>query len=124
MEVHRMKNPEIRLDILIKKEADYYLAHCLQFDIVATDDIKVAVQKAILDLCVAHIRFSHENNNMDYLFSPAPTEAWTEYYASLSNKKCTFDQKKLQIHLEQTPAEPLIPAFMVQESICNDQPAW
>ena len=29
---------EIRLDILIKRVDDYYQAHCLQFDIVATSD--------------------------------------------------------------------------------------
>jgi len=119
-----MKDPEIRLDILIKKEGGYYIAHCLQFDIVATDDTMGAVKKVILELCAAHIQFSHENNNMDYLFSPAPTEVWTEYYSSLSNKKCSFAQKKLQIHLGQTPAAPYIPAFMVQEILCNDQPAW
>jgi len=108
-----MGNPEIRLDVLIKKEEDYYFAHCLQFDIVTTDDSMEAVQKAILDLCVAHIRFSYENNNM---------EAWTEYYAHLSDGKCTFDHKKLQIQLDQSLQ--VIPPFMVQEILCNDQPAW
>jgi len=117
-----MGNPEIRLDVLIKKEEDYYSAHCLQFDIVTTDDSMEAVQKAILDLCVAHIRFSHENNNMDYLFSPAPTEAWAEYYAHLSDGKCTFDHKKLQVQLDHSL--PLVPPFMVQEIFCNDQPSW
>ena len=119
-----MVNPEIRLDVLVKKEEDYYLAHCLQFDIVATDDSMGAVQKAMIDLCVAHIRFSHENNNMDYLFSPAPTEVWTDYYAHLRDGKCTFEHKELHIRLDQPNTIPLIPAFMVQEILCNDQPAW
>jgi hypothetical protein len=38
-----MKRADIRLDILIKREEDYYLAHCLQCDIVATDDSLVRV---------------------------------------------------------------------------------
>jgi hypothetical protein len=33
-------DPNMRLDILIKKEQDYYIAHCLQFDLVATDETK------------------------------------------------------------------------------------
>lgn len=74
------KTPDIRLDILIKREEDYYLAHCLQFDIVATADTVTDVKRNIIDLCTAHIRFSYENDNMDYLFSPAPAEIWKEYY--------------------------------------------
>jgi hypothetical protein len=118
-----METPEIRLDILIKKEDGYCLAHCLQFDIVATDDTMEAVEKAIIDLCVAHIRFAHENDNMEYLFSPAPTEVWAEYYARLDNKTCKFNFGKLDISLDQ-PDTKIPPPFMVQEILCNDQPAW
>ncbi len=75
-------NPEMRLDILIKREEDYYLAYCLQFDLVATDDTKEGVRKAIIVLCRAHIEFSLKNENMEYLFSPAPKEVWAEYYSN------------------------------------------
>ena len=37
-EVVMGQKAEIRLDILIKRVDDYYQAHCLQFDIVATSD--------------------------------------------------------------------------------------
>jgi len=67
---------EIRLDILIKKEEDFFLAHCLQFDIVTTADTLEEVRKDIIDLCRAHIEFSYEHDNLDYLFSPAPKEVW------------------------------------------------
>ena len=63
------------LDVLIKKEKDYYSAHCLQFDLVATDDTLEKVQKAIRDLCVSHIENSVANDNMEYLFSPAPKKS-------------------------------------------------
>ncbi|MDZ7700136.1 MAG: hypothetical protein U5R49_25490 [Deltaproteobacteria bacterium] len=120
-----MNAPEIRLDILIKKEDGYYSAHCLQFDILATEDSLKAAQDAIVDLCIAHIRFSYENNNMDYLFSPAPGEAWAEYYAYLSKKKCSFEQKQLDIHIDaKDPSQLLLPPFMIQEILCHDQPAW
>jgi hypothetical protein len=32
------------LDVLIKKEKDYFSAQCLQFDLVATDDTLEGVQ--------------------------------------------------------------------------------
>lgn len=120
-----MNLPEIRLDILVKKEDGYYSAYCLQFDIVATEDSLKAAQHAIVDLCIAHIRFSYENNNMDYLFSPAPAEAWAEYYSHLSGKKCSFEQKALDIVIDSKGASiPILPPFMIQEILCHDQPAW
>lgn len=116
-------NPEIRLDILIKKEEDYYMAHCLQFDLVATDNTVEGVQKAVIDLCIAHIAFSYKNNNIDYLFCPAPKEVWAEYYALLNDGKCSFEYKKLQIPVDDKTEPPMIPPFIVQEILCNEPPS-
>lgn len=105
------KYPEMRLDILIKKEKDHYSAHCLQFDLVATDDTKEGVRKAIIDICNAHIEFSQKNENMDYLFSPAPKEVWAEYYALLKEASSSVD------------FEEMIPPFMIQEVLYDGQAA-
>lgn len=82
---------EIRLDILIVKEDNYFLAHCLQFDIVATNNTLKGVKKDIIDLCVAHINYSVENNNLDYLFSPAPKEVWAKYISMFRENNCTVE---------------------------------
>lgn len=86
---------EFHLDILIKKEKEYYSAHCLQFDLIATDDTIEGAKKAIKDLCIAHIENSIANENIDFLFSPAPQEVWAEYFSSLENRKCKVKQKNL-----------------------------
>ncbi len=117
------KIPDFRLDVLIKKEDDYYIAHCLQFDLVATDDTLKGVQKSIIELCNAHIQFSYKNNNTDYLFSPAPNKIWNEYLALLNDPSCTFELKKLEIPVIDRKPEAMLPAFMVQEILCNVQPA-
>ena len=117
------RNPEIRLDIMIRREEGYYLAHCLQFDLVATDDTIEGVQKAVVELCIAHIAFSHKNNNMEYLFSPAPKEVWAEYYALLNDAKCSFECKKLEIPVDDKTDAPMIPPFIVQEILCNEPPS-
>ena len=70
------KEARLRLDVLIKREEDYFSAHCLQFDLVATDDTREGAKKAIMDLCLAHIENSISNNNVEYMFSPAPQEEW------------------------------------------------
>jgi predicted RNase H-like HicB family nuclease len=85
------RKAEIRLDILIKKEEDYFLAHCLQFDIVTTADTLKEVRKDIIDLCRAHIEYAHEYDNLDYLFSPAPKEAWAEYLAMSKKEDCDVE---------------------------------
>ena len=102
----------LQLGVLIKKEETYYSAHCLQFDLVATEDTLEGVQKAIKSLCIAHIENSIANRNIDFLFSPAPQEVWAEYYASIENRKCEVKQENL-----------LIPAtsrssFHIQEVSC------
>jgi hypothetical protein len=102
--------PEFRLDVLIKKEKEYFTAHCLQFDLVATDDTLEGVQKAIVDLCRAHIEYSIQNDNLDYLFSPAPKEVWAEYFVLAHNKSCDVKQENLSI-----PDK----IFKIQEVICH-----
>lgn len=103
---------KIRLDILIKKEEDYYLAHCLQFDIVTTHDTLKGVKKDILDLCRAHIEYSHEYDNLKYLFSPAPKEVWAEYLEMLKKEDCDVESKPLDNSFHLNP-------FSVQEIYCN-----
>lgn len=103
---------EIRLDILIKKEDDYFLAHCLQFDIVTTADTLEEVRKGILDLCHAHIGFSHEHDNLDYLFSPAPKEVWAEYLAMSQKEDCDVENTSLN-------GSPRMNPFTTQEVYCH-----
>ena len=102
---------EFRLDILIKKEEDYYLAHCLQFDLVATADTLKAVRKDIVSLCEAHIDYSYKNDNMEFLFSPAPKEVWSEYMAMIKKKDCDVENKSLDNPFTLKP-------FSIQEIYC------
>lgn len=103
---------EIRLDILIKKEEDYYLAHCLQFDIVATNDTLKGVKRDILDLCRSHIEYSYEYDNVEHLFSPAPKEVWAEYLEMSKKEGCSVESKLLDDSFRVNP-------FSVQEIYCH-----
>jgi hypothetical protein len=117
------KIPNIRLDILIKKEEDYYIAHCLQFDIVATNDTIKGVQKAIANLCIAHIQFSIKHDNVEHLFHPAPPEVWAEYYSISKNPNCLLDQKEIKVKLRDEIPNVSIPPFIIQEVFCDEQTA-
>lgn len=63
---------EFTLDILIKKEENHFLAHCLQFNITTTGNTLDGVKKDILDLCRVH--------NIEYTLSPAPIGVFVEYW--------------------------------------------
>ena len=109
--IEMVQKAEMRLDILIKKVEDYFLAHCLQFDIVATANTLTEVKRDIIDLCRAHIEYSYEYNNLEYLFSPAPKEAWAEYLETSRKEGCNVENTRLNDSFQ-------VNAFSVQEIYC------
>lgn len=68
------------LYILIKHDNSLYIAHCLELDIVATSDSIDGVKADIVSLIKAQIEYAFLNDNLDHLFSPAPSEVWEEFY--------------------------------------------
>ena len=78
---YHMKNNAITVSILIKKEEDYFLAHCLEMDIVTTGETYEQVNNDIISLIKAQIEYAFLNDNMDHLFCPAPQEVWEEFYS-------------------------------------------
>ena len=70
------KNPSIKLNVLVYKEDNEWIAHCLQMDLVAANTDKNAVQDDIIDLIESHVVYALENENIDHIFKPAPAEEW------------------------------------------------
>lgn len=105
------KKADFRLDILIRKEEDYYLAHCLQFDLVVTADTLRDVKKDIIDLIRSHIEYSYKYDNLDHLFSPAPKEVWAKYLEMSRKEGCDIVSSRLD-------DSPEINPFSVQEIYC------
>ncbi len=112
------KRPEFRLDILIKKQDNYYIAHCLQFDLVTTHDTLEGAQESIVETCISHIIFSIKNNNIEYLFSPAPKEVWAEYYSKAENESCKIINRTLTFPEEEKISYPKRGPFILQEVLC------
>jgi hypothetical protein len=77
-----MKNVgSITLNIMIKKEGKEFIAHCLELDIVATAKTKKSVIDDMISLITAQIEYAFLNDNLAYLFRPAPSEIWEEFYS-------------------------------------------
>lgn len=69
-------SPSIKLNIVVYKEGEEWIAHCLQMDIVASGKSPKAVENDIIDLIKAQMRFAIDNDNVENVFKPAPSEIW------------------------------------------------
>ena len=67
--------------ILIKKEDELWVAHCLELDLVAVAPTEAHVEEDIVAVITEQVRYCIVNDNMDYLFRSAPKEVWDEYQA-------------------------------------------
>lgn len=67
-------------NVIVKKEDDLFVAHCLELDIVATAKSQKEVEKDMADLIVAQVDYAFTNDNLEHLYRPAPKEVWKEFY--------------------------------------------
>lgn len=67
-------------NILIKKESEMVIAHCMELDIVVTGQSIESAANDLVDLIAAQLRYAFSNDNLDHLYRPAPPEVWREFY--------------------------------------------
>jgi len=80
------KDFSVTLHVLIEKEDDLCVAHCLEFDIVADGKTIKDAENNIIDAVVSHISFCVEYNNTDKIFNPAPIEFWNKFFLGDAEK--------------------------------------
>ena len=73
--------------ILVKKQDDLWIAHCLELDLVVAALTENQVEEDILAVIKEQVRYCIVNDNMDYLFRSAPKEVWDEYQRCEKNMK-------------------------------------
>jgi len=76
----------VTLRVLIEKEDDLCVAHCLEFDIVADGKTIGDAKNNIIEAVASHISFCVEYNNTDKLFNPAPIEFWNKFFLGDAEK--------------------------------------
>ncbi|MBI5605488.1 MAG: hypothetical protein HY879_19325 [Deltaproteobacteria bacterium] len=67
-------------NVLIKEEEGIFIAHCLELDLVTTATSLDQVQTDILDVIGVQVDYAFTNNNLEYLYHPAPQEVWKEFF--------------------------------------------
>ncbi len=72
------KYPSVKLNVLIYHEEGEWVAHCLQMDLVATANSNREVEDNIIDLIKCQVIFAFQNDNLGFIFKPAPPEEWAK----------------------------------------------
>ena len=57
------------------------MAHCLELGLIAVTDSRESAEQDIMDVIEAHVRYAVENDNLEYMYHPAPKEIWDEFFA-------------------------------------------
>jgi hypothetical protein len=72
---------KIRLDfrVLIYKEDEFWIAHCLETDLVAEGGTLAQAIDHLVDISNVQIQAAIEEGDLAALFSPAPADVWRMY---------------------------------------------
>ena len=81
-----MERLPFHLDVLVEMEEGEYVAHCLQFDLVAVAPTPDQAIEEIKGLITAQIAFALEHDNLENIFRPAPPEYWRKLWYAKQEK--------------------------------------
>jgi len=95
--------------VLIKKEPDAWVAHCLELNLVAVAETSAQAEADIIDVITSHVRYALENDNLAYMYHPAPLSVWLDFFV------CA-DREEVSYRGEGTILDELIP--VIQASKC------
>lgn len=114
--IKRPKEAVLTFSVLISKEEDILVGHCLELDIVTTAETSDSLVKDMMDLIDAQIVYAFGNDNIENLYHPAPTEAWEEFFEC---KK--FNEKTHKIKKEDS-ADSLLPTYIIAKTCLSQRP--
>ena len=104
------KGSVFTFNVLLKKEDDLYIAHCLELDIVAANTTVARAKKDLIDLIGTQLSYAFSNDNLDNLFHPAPPEVWQEFLACIEKKETKTHPIK-PVAWEDNIPDRIIPEF-------------
>ncbi len=76
--------------VLIKKETDAWVAHCLELNLVTVAETVEQVEADMIDVITAHVRYALENNNLAYMSHPAPPEVWKDFFRCTDREEASY----------------------------------
>ena len=86
----------IRLDfqVLVYRENDFWIAHCLETDLVAEGKTRVEAVRYLVDITDAQVKVAIEEGDLKSIFSPAPPDLWRMYATAADSDQPPIKRKK------------------------------
>ncbi len=69
----------IELREVVYREGQWWIAHCLEMDVVAEGDSPFEAVSSTMELCGAKIDAAIDDGNVKAIYHPAPAEIWDLY---------------------------------------------
>lgn len=73
-------NLRISLRAVVYQEDDWWLAHCLELDLVAEGKTAKDALANLQGLCAFQIKVAWEDGDLESIFRPAPPETWRMFF--------------------------------------------
>jgi len=117
--------PDLAFNILVKFEDSEWIAHCLELDIVASAMNPEAAVDDLRDLILAQVSTAIANNNLDFLYHPAPLEVWHEYARaeSLTNRNKDLTPERTTTFFQTIFASAFNTACHAWKAVANSRTA-
>src|SRR3990172_10019503 len=71
----------------VAREGGDWVAHCLDLDLVATGPTAEAAMDELAGAVEAQLWYARAQHNFEYLFRPAPAEAWERFGEILARQR-------------------------------------
>src|SRR4030042_6294185 len=101
-------------NILAKKTADIWIAHCLELDIVATSASLETLKEDIKDLILTQVDYAFSNDNLESLYHPAPSAIWKEFYECRNSIEDRIEVKSA--FQKKTSARFFVPPWIIAKT--------
>jgi len=110
--INMAREEKFSFKVLIKQEPDAWVAHCLELNLVAVAKTAEQVESDIIDVIVAHVRYAIENENLEYMYHPAPANVWKDFFKCSDREEASYRRDEAIID----DSSSLIP--IIQASKC------
>jgi hypothetical protein len=108
----------LTVNVLLKKEEELFVAHCLELDIVTTGRTQEEAQKDMVDCIIAQIDHAFSNDNLENLLKPAPSEVWQEFFSCKKDVEEKNHRIKLPPAMKSPQNRSMVPPWLTTK-VCR-----
>jgi predicted RNase H-like HicB family nuclease len=90
MEAIMLREEPFSFRVVIRQEPDGWVAHCLELNLVTVAETVNEAESDIIDVIESHVRYALENDNLEYMYHPAPLSVWKDFFNCEDREKNSY----------------------------------